>query len=166
MIPRSLLHRSIPILLALLLAAGCSPKKEEQQILPPEQKGDAGVTRKETVVKVPQNVEGKWKAVKIAIQDKIANTENVVSIDIGSNYQIPGTTLSISVDTFLPHFVMEGATLTSQSNEPKNPAVQVRILDSGKELFKGWLFTLYPTTHAFKHPQYTFALVDFVPAVK
>jgi len=161
----------LPLLLLLLIvaaisASGCSQKKDEGGGQPAEQRKEGAVTRKETVVKVPPTVEGKWKAVKIAIQDKVSNTEQVVPIDIGSSYRIPNSTLEIAVDRFLPHFVMEGATLTSQSNEPKNPAVQIRILDSGKELFKGWLFTLYPTTHAFKHPQYTFALVDFVPATK
>jgi hypothetical protein len=58
---------------------------------------------------------------------------------------------------------MDGTTLTSQSNEPKNPAAQVLIMEGGKEVFKGWLFMLYPTTHAFQHPRYGFTVVGFVP---
>ena len=34
----------------------------------------------------------------------------------------------------------------------------------GKEVFKGWLFTLYPNTHATKQSRYGFGLVDFTPA--
>jgi hypothetical protein len=85
-------------------------------------------------------------------------------VDIGSTFTIPHSNISIKVENFLPHFMMEGTTLTSQSNEPKNPAAQVRIMEGGVEIFKGWLFTLYPTTHAFQHPKYGFTLVDFVPA--
>jgi hypothetical protein len=59
---------------------------------------------------------------------------------------------------------MDGTTLTSQSNEPKNPAAQVRIYENNAEIFKGWLFSLYPTTHALQHPRYGFTLVDFIPA--
>jgi hypothetical protein len=59
---------------------------------------------------------------------------------------------------------MQGTTLTSQSNEPKNPAAQIRVSEGGKEIFKGWLFALYPTTHAFQHPRYGFTLKGYVPA--
>jgi len=88
----------------------------------------------------------------------------VYTVAIGSEVSIPNAGLSIRVENFLPHFVMEGTTLTSQSNEPKNPAAQIRIIEGGKEIFKGWLFSLYPTTHAFQHPKYGFTLVDFIPA--
>ena len=121
-------------------------------------------TKKEAVVVVPDSVKGKWKAVKIAITNKETNRETVYTVPVGSDMAIAGTNLSIRVETFLPHFMMEGTTLTSQSNEPKNPAAQIRIMEGGKEIFKGWLFSLYPTTHAFQHPKYGFTLIDFVPA--
>ena len=113
---------------------------------------------------VPDSVKGKWKAVKIAVTDKETNKETVYSVAIGSEFTIPNTNLAIKVDNFLPHFMMDGTTLTSQSNEPKNPAAQIRIMEGGKEIFKGWLFSLFPTTHAFQHPRYGFTLVDFIPA--
>jgi len=85
-------------------------------------------------------------------------------VAIGTQFAIPNTGLSIKVDNFLPHFTMDGTTHTSASNEPKNPAAQVRIYEGDKEIFKGWLFSLYPTTHALQHPKYGFTLVDFIPA--
>ncbi|HEX8960315.1 MAG TPA: DUF2155 domain-containing protein [Geobacteraceae bacterium] len=121
-------------------------------------------TKKEAVVVVPDSVKGKWKAVKIAVTNKETNKETVYTVAIGATITIPNTDLSLRVGNFLPHFMMEGTTLTSQSNEPKNPAAQVQIMEGGKEIFKGWLFSLYPTTHAFQHPKYGFTLVDFLPA--
>ena len=144
-----------------VLVSGCS-KKEEKREAP--QAGTS--TKKETVVKVPEIVTGKWKAVKIAVQDKSQNKETVYSIDVGGQLALPDSNLTLKVESFLPHLIMEGATLTSQTNEPKNPAAQIKIFEDGKEVFKGWLFTLYPTTHAFQNPKYSFALVDFVPAGK
>lgn len=152
----------ISTLLLALFFTGCSGKEEKKagETSP----GPGHVAKKEAVVVVPDSVKGKWKAVKIAVTRKETNKETIYTVPIGSEVAIAASGLSIKVDNFLPHFVMEGTTLTSQSNEPKNPAAQIRIMDSGKEIFKGWLFSLYPTTHAFQHPQYGFTLVDFLPA--
>ena len=151
----------IPIL--LLAVIGCSKKDESSN-----QRETAPIaghsTKKEAVVVVPEIVKGKWKAVKIAVADKETNREAVHTVAIGPEVPITDTGLSIQVENFLPHFMMEGTTLTSQTNDPKNPAAQVRIMDGDKEIFKGWLFSLYPTTHAFQHPKYAFTLVDFIPA--
>lgn len=144
-------------------ASGCS-KNEGQKSDGGAASSHGQTARKESVVVVPPSVKGKWKAVKIAVMDKTVNKETVYTVNLGSELAIPGSNLVIKVDNFLPQFTMDGTTLTSQSNEPKNPAVQVRILEAGKEVFKGWLFSLYPTTHAFNHPKYGFTLVDFIPA--
>jgi len=149
-------------MLALAFFAGCSKQEEKQAGHSVAKSGHA--TKKESVVVVPNNVKGKWKAVKIAVTDKETNKEAVYAVAIGSVLTIPNTNLAIKVDNFLPHFMMDGTTLTSQSNEPKNPAAQIRIMEGGNEIFKGWLFSLFPTTHAFQHPRYGFTLVDFIPA--
>jgi len=148
-------------LISMTAVVGCS-KKEETKPVQPEPSGQ--VVKKETTVAVPASVKGKWKAVKIGVTDKSANKEMVYTVEIGSRFKVPNSDLSIKVENFLPHFVMDGTTLTSQSNEPKNPAVQIRVYEESKEIFKGWLFTLYPTTHAFQHPRYGFSLVDYIPA--
>ncbi|BDV41119.1 lipoprotein [Geotalea uraniireducens] len=149
--------------IAALAASGCS-KSEEQKNGGEVATPHGQTARKESVVVVPPSVKGKWKAVKIAVMDKTVNKETVYTVNLGSELAIPGSNLVIKVENFLPQFTMDGTTLTSQSNEPKNPAVQVKILEGGKEVFKGWLFSLYPTTHAFNHPKYGFTLVDFIPA--
>ena len=115
---------------------------------------------------VPKEVEGQWEAVKIAIVDKEDNSREVHTVAIGSELVLNDSGLRLKVKTFLPAFIMDGSTMTSASNEPRNPAVQVEITDSGEQVFGGWLFSLYPGTHAFQHPRYTFTLVDFVPATK
>jgi hypothetical protein len=146
------------------LLSGCSKKEEPQkpqQAAGPEK--DQTV-RKQTEVSVPDNVKGKWKSVKLSIMDKEENKEGFVTIEIGKTMKVNGTNLVIKVENFLPHFIMDGTTLTSSSNSLKNPAVQVQITENGQEVFKGWLFTLYPNTHASQHSRYGFGLVDFTPA--
>jgi hypothetical protein len=146
-------------LVAIVFVAGCNEKdtikaaaREPQPVKMP------------AVVVVPESVQGKWKAVKISVVDKNANREKTYTIAIGSQFQLPGSDLTLKVENFLPHFVMEGTTLTSQSNKLLNPAVQIRVSEAGREIYKGWLFTLYPTTHAFQHPVYGFTLVGYVAA--
>jgi len=142
---------------------GCSkketPEKSQQQAAPAK---DTTV-RQLTNVIVPANVKGKWKSVKISIMDKESNKEGFVEIELGKTMKINGTDLVIKVENFLPHFIMDGTTLTSSSNSPKNPAVQVKITEKDRLLFNGWLFTLYPNSHASQHPKYGFSLVDYTP---
>ena len=152
------------VAMMMAVVAGCSKKEESKPGDMASPHGEMAAKKKESVVVVPESVKGKWKAVKIAVTDKAANKETVYTVNIGSQLAIPDSGLAIVVDTFLPQFTMDGTTLTSQSNEPKNPAAQIRIIEGGKEVFKGWLFSLYPTTHSFSHPKYGFTLVDFIPA--
>ncbi|UFS72113.1 DUF2155 domain-containing protein [Geomonas sp. RF6] len=146
-------------LLALIAFVGCTQKEEKNQAAPKSQQA-----KKESQVVVPENVKGKWKAVKIAVIDKNSGKQSVYSVPVNSEFPIPNSGLLLKVGDFLPHFVMEGTALTSRSNDPKNPAVQIRIEEGGREIFKGWLFANFPTTHAFQHPQYGFTLVGYQPA--
>ena len=72
--------------------------------------------------------------------------------------------MSIEVENFLPAFIMEGSSITSASNDLKNPAAKVKINEASTALFKGWMFARYPTTHAFMHPRFSFTLIDAVPS--
>jgi len=164
MVRKLVLLLSSGLICTCTLLSGCSkkeaPKKSPQDAAPAK---DA-VIRKQTEVSVPDNVKGKWKSVKLSIMDKELNKEGFVTIEVGKTMKVNGTDLVIKVENFLPHFIMDGTTLTSSTNSPKNPAVQVHITENGKDVFKGWLFTLYPNTHASQHARYGFGLVDFTPA--
>ena len=146
-------------LVAVVSVAGCNQKDNIKAVASKPQP-----VKMPSVVVVPEGVQGKWKAVKISVVDKNANREKIYTIAIGSQFQLPGSGLTLKVENFLPHFVMEGTTLTSQSNKLLNPAVQIKVSEEGREIYKGWLFTLYPTTHAFQHPVYGFTLVGYIPA--
>ncbi|HIJ94973.1 MAG TPA: DUF2155 domain-containing protein [Desulfuromonadales bacterium] len=118
-------------------------------------------TVKEKQVIIPAEVAREWRAVRISVIDKVHATENVYSFPIGKVTRVPGAKLSLSVDAFLPSFVIEGSTITSSSNKPGNPGVKVRITDSdtGLLVYAGWLFVNFPNTHAVTHPNYAFNFV-------
>jgi hypothetical protein len=145
---------------ATVAATGCNESKTKPVTVAPQPQP----AKMASVVVVPESVKGKWKALKIQVADKNAKELKVYSIGIGSEFKLPNSRLALKVENFLPAFVMEGTNLTSQSNELRNPAAQLTVKEDGRVIFKGWLFALYPTTHAFQHPQYGFTLVDYVPA--
>jgi len=150
-----------------LLLPGLTGCQKQEQPLPPKVLPQASHTaKKETRIVIPPSVAGKWKAVRIAVVDKSRGSQKIYTIPIGGKTNIPSSKLVIRVETFLPAFIMEGAMLTSSSNEPTNPGVKVRITDKDEELFSGWLFSKFPSTHSFIHPKYGFTLIDAVPADK
>jgi len=122
--------------------------------------------KKEAKIVIPPGVEDRWKAVRISVVDKSNVSQKHYTIPIGGRLAIPDSTLVIEVETFIPAFTMEGSKITSSSNELKNPGVKVRITENGSVIFRGWLFSLFPKTHAFMHPKYGFTLVDVIPARK
>ena len=63
---------------------------------------------------------------------------------------------------------MDGMNLTSGSNEPKNPALGIRVSENNKQIFPapgkqwGWLFAKVPSIHPFEHPKYGIILKEGV----
>jgi len=117
----------------------------------------------EKKIVVSHEVLQRWKAVKIAVIDKVRGTENIYVVHIGAPYLIPISKLTIMVEAFLPAFTMEGTIITSSSNELWNPAAKVTITENGTLVFHGWLFTKFPNTHAVTHPKFGFSLIGIVP---
>ena len=150
-------------LIILCVLTGC---QQEQQLPPKVDTAHSHSIKKETKIIIPPGVVARWKAVRIAVIDKSTVSQKLYTIPIGGKLAIPSSTLVIEVDTFLPAFTMEGSVMTSSSDELKNPGVKVRITENGSVIFKGWLFSMFPKTHAFMHPKYGFTLVDVVPARK
>jgi hypothetical protein len=142
--------------------AGCSKSEENK----PVAADPHGTMTMQPVVVVPDAVKGKWKSVKIAVLEKSSGKSTEYDVTIGSKLAIPGSDLVIAVDNFFPDFVMDGGTRTSRSNEPKNPAAQVRIAENGTEIYKNWLFALLKTPHAFQHPKYEVSLTGYTPSAK
>ncbi|MBI5101544.1 MAG: DUF2155 domain-containing protein [Nitrospirae bacterium] len=156
--------------LVLLVAVGACKKKTDQPApqagapggqLPPGhpaggQAGPGGVMmpKGETVVTLPDAVKGKWKGVVLVIEDKASKKSSEHTVNLNSDFKVPNSDLKISVGEFLPDFKMEGLSITSVTNETNNPAVKVVIFDKDKEVFKGWLYSKFPTIHPFEHPKF------------
>ena len=160
------------VTLAAGLMAGCGKKEEPkpQAVTPsteaPAPMGGAhmGVPPKqEQQVVVPDAVKGKWRGVKLVVEDKEKKAAKEYEVKLNTDFQVPGSGLVVKVGDFLPNFVMNGPILTSLDNEAGNPALRVTIVEGGKELFSGWLFSKYPQIHPFENPKFGITLKEGVP---
>lgn len=121
------------------------------------------VPRVKPVVEVPDAIKGKWKGIMVIVADKDKKSTDETFIRLGEKHKVPASDLTIEVKEFFPSFVMQGASITSASNDPSNPAAQVVVMEGGSEIFTGWLFARFPTTHAFSHPRFAITLKEGVP---
>ncbi len=122
--------------------------------------------RGQSKVVVPESVKGKWSGAKIIFEDKILKIKQEYTIKLNSDFKIPNSNLKIHAGEFLPDFRMDGLNLTSGSNEPKNPALGIKVYENDKQIFPapgkqwGWLFAKVPTIHPFEHPKYSIILKE------
>jgi len=116
-------------------------------------------------VRVPQEVQGRWRAVRLRVEAREdGKAAQVFTVKLGDLLDIPGSALRVRIGDFLPALQVSGNEVTSASNDPTNPAVMVMVSDGGKDTFKGWFFAKFPEMQAFEHPKYRITLVEGVPA--
>ncbi len=118
----------------------------------------------ERAVVVPEEADGKWKAVKLLIKNKKDEARNEMkTITLGSSFELEDSGIKVTVGPFLPNFVMSQKAYTSSGNELTNPAVQLVVEQNGKTLYTGWAFAKYPTMYAFEHEDFALQLMDYIP---
>ena len=120
----------------------------------------AGMARKEAVVEIPPAVQARWKRIHIAVLDLQAKKEATYVAELGKDFSVPGSNLTLRPLAIVPDFTMDAGVISSKSNEPQNPAAQVLLTEGGKPIFRGWLFARFPETHPFEHPKYALRLLE------
>jgi uncharacterized lipoprotein YehR (DUF1307 family) len=165
-----MLKKIVVLAIALILAVsfGACKKKEERPQMPAGHPGmgmEGGMPNMPKIdrtVVVPNDVKAKWKAVKIAIEDKATKSTQQYTVTIGSDVAVPNTNIKIKVLAFLPDFKMNDKEFTSASDKPNNPAAQIVVQEPGKEEWKGWLYSMHPDIHPFTHEKIAITLVGGV----
>ncbi len=160
------------VVVAMLVAglvfsfAGCKKKEEKPQLPPGHPSMEGGMPpmgspempKVERKIIVPKDVAAKWKAVKITVEDKVAKKSKEYVISVGSEQAIANTNMKVKVLTFLPDFRMGDQDITSASDKPNNPAAQVAVSDGGKEIWRGWLYSMHPGIHPFQNDKINLVL--------
>ncbi len=160
--------------LALLFSFGACQKKEEKieaksqtpsgpilDVSIPERSG----TKTEFSIVVPQEVKDSWTSAVFIIEDKQEGKQDEITVKIGDEFDIAGSSLVVKIGSFLPNFKMSAGTITSISNSPDNPAIGIEIYENGIKIFPpsgkwGWLYAKFPTIHSFEHSRYGLALKE------
>ncbi|OGW39047.1 MAG: hypothetical protein A2X58_05925 [Nitrospirae bacterium GWC2_56_14] len=156
---------------SLIFTVAACKKKEEKPQLPPghpsteggmPQTGMPDMPKVDRKVVVPAEVKAKWKAVKLNIEDKTAKSTKEYTVAVGTELAVPNTKMKIKVHAFLPDFRMGEKDITSASDKPNNPAVQVSVTEPGKAEWKGWLYSMHPGIHPYAHERVAITLVGGV----
>ncbi|MEE9523453.1 MAG: hypothetical protein V3V59_01740 [Thermodesulfovibrionales bacterium] len=154
----------------MVMAFGACEQKAEQEKAPvtPHTQSSPGVMmpKGETKIVVPDGVKSKWTAVVLVLEDKVASKAEDITIKLDSEYAIPDSNLKVMVGDYLPDFRMDGLTITSASDQPNNPAVHVKVFEGDAEIFKGWIYSKFPTIHPFQHEKYGLQLKEAVEGGK
>jgi len=156
----SIINSIIIGLVLIIFFTGCKKEKEKVAVVSHPISKTQTIDNRKIKVVVPAEIKEEWKAVKIAIIDKIANKTNEITVKLGTEYTIANSDIKIKVKEFLPDFRMDGLTITSASNTPKNPAVYISVYEGEKEIFKGWIYSKFPTIHPFQHDRYKLVLIE------
>ena len=156
------------MLLVFTVAGSACKKKEQPPVPPPPAPGQGmpgaphgpmgGATEKKVVV--PDAVKAGWKSARIEVEFKEKKAKKQFTVALNSDFKIPDSDVTLKVGEFLPHFAMTADQITSNSNNLENPAVRVEVLQGGKEIFKGWLFSKFPAIHPMQHDKYGLALIE------
>jgi len=109
-------------------------------------------------VKVPNEVKTKWKSVNLKVRDMEKNSEELISVNIGKETSIKGGNFAVKVEAFLPDYTIYDTYISSKSNEPVNPPVLIELLQGGKSVAKGWVFTNLTAFNSYKHNRYEVVL--------
>jgi len=162
---------AVVVVLVLAVSFGACKKKEEKPQLPPGHPpmeggmppaGMPNVPKVERTVVVSKEVKAKWKAVKLAVENKTSKTTKEYTVNVGSELAIPGTKMTVKVLNFLPDFKMTDKEFTSATDKANMPAAQVVVMENGKEIWNNWLFSLQPSIHPFQHESIGLVLVGGV----
>ncbi len=96
---------------------------------------------------IPESVKKEWKAVKIAVKDMNTGIQTEYIVNIGESMRILDTDFKVKILAFLPDsdyqfrrpnaMNIESTIITTKSDRPDNPAVQMVIEERGKEVIRG-----------------------------
>lgn len=110
-------------------------------------------------LEVPPEVQAAYSGIRLSWKDSTNGKEGVLDVPLGGTAKIPGSSLEVRGDVYLPAFSMSQGAITSSGLEEQNPAARIGVAENGQEIFGGWIFVRFPDVHPFQHARYSLKLV-------
>jgi Uncharacterized protein conserved in bacteria (DUF2155) len=159
--------KCVPAVLAVLVAAaGCRERGRPDPNVrmaishtPAESAASpGGKPRIPTRLEVPPEIEKVYSGIRLAWKDSQSGASGVLEVPLGAAAPLPGSSLQVRGDAYLPAFTMSSDAITSAGTEESNPAARIAVAEDGKEVFAGWIFKNFPDVHPFQHPRFSLRL--------
>ncbi|HEY0720163.1 MAG TPA: hypothetical protein VGE50_02805 [Gammaproteobacteria bacterium] len=115
-------------------------------------------------VVVPDEVQKKFRAVTLTMKRRPEAPEQRLTLELDTTQTLDG--LTVTARDYLPAFVMQAESITSEGVEESNPAVWVEVRAGEALLFSGWLFRDYPELNPPQDPAFAIRLVEAVSSAK
>ncbi len=137
-----------------------SHQPEAGEVPPGSAGGEEGKgTRIPNRLEVPEAVAKAYSGIVLVWKDATTGQEGKLEVPLGgSATPVPGSSLAVSADVYLPAFTMTSDVITSSGVEPENPAARIRVTENGQTVFAGWVFQRFPDVHPFTHPRFSLRL--------
>lgn len=156
--------------LALLLSASllfaCGEQAEVVDLGPPVMPADhdnratppAAEAQGPRQVIVPEALQGKYHNVTMTVQ--LPGMAEAATVELPLNGVARQTAYgSLLVRDYLPAFLIDGNTITSDGLEEKNPALWAEWQHEGQSVFAGWLFRDYPSLNPMRLPDHQLTFI-------
>jgi len=72
--------------------------------------------------------------------------------------------VKLKVDALVPDYAIAENTIESRSNEARNPAVLLELVEGDKTIAKGWVFRDFPEFNSYNDGKFTVKLLVPAPA--
>ncbi len=116
-------------------------------------------TTQASSLRIPAEVKAKWKSVELSITPA-GGREQRTRVSIGDKVAVADSGLTLGVTAFVPAFMSDAGVVTSASNHPDNPAVQLQLRDRKGKIAEGWVFQSLPDFNSFSSDKVSVRLLS------
>lgn len=113
-------------------------------------------TQKEVFLK--DEVKARWKEVTLELTEGATKASQAVKAKVGGSVKLDER-FKLRVEAFVPDYAIAENRIESRSNEPKNPAVLLELLDGDKVVAKGWVFKDFPEFNSYTDDRFPVKLL-------
>ncbi len=111
-------------------------------------------------VKLSKEVLDKWKEAKVEVVDVASKTKEGLTIKVGSTVALKKAGFKLKLKALVPDYLIKDKQIESRSNEPKNPAILVELIEGDKTVASGWIFRNMPDFNSYKDARIAIVLTS------